>query len=74
MLQEEIRELQKCASFAHSIALEVAAGHGLNYQNVEALASIEEVAELNIGQSIVARSVFVGLENAVREMKNLVKR
>ena len=48
------------------------AGHGLNYQNVQSVAAIEGMAELNIGHSIVSRAVFVGLERAVREMKALV--
>jgi len=52
----------------------VAAGHGLNYQNVEAIADIEDIEELNIGQSIIARSVWVGLERAILEMKELLVR
>jgi len=54
--------------------LEVAAGHGLNYQNVKAIADISEITELNIGQSIIARSVFSGLSDAVRDMKSLIER
>ena len=52
----------------------VAAGHGLNYHNVKAIVSINEISELNIGQSIIARSVFSGLESAVKEMKVLCTR
>ena len=48
------------------------AGHGLNYHNVTPIAKIPGMRELNIGHSIISRSVFVGLENAVREMKRLV--
>jgi len=50
----------------------VAAGHGLNYRNVEPVAAIPEVEEFNIGHAIVARAVLVGMERAVREMKELL--
>lgn len=50
----------------------VNAGHGLNYQNVQAIASIPGVSELNIGHVIVAQAIFVGFEQAVREMKRLI--
>ena len=48
------------------------AGHGLNYLNVQAVARIDEMSELNIGHGIVSRAVFVGLERAVREMKQAI--
>jgi pyridoxine 5-phosphate synthase len=67
-LDKSINELQNSAQEAHSIGLKVAAGHGLNYNNVQNILSIKEIIELNIGQSIIARSVFSGFENAVREM------
>jgi pyridoxine 5-phosphate synthase len=51
----------------------VNAGHGLTYQNVEPIAAIEGMEELNIGHTIVARSLAVGLEQAVRQMKALVQ-
>jgi pyridoxine 5-phosphate synthase len=54
------------------LALHVHAGHGLNYRNVIPIAAIAEIEELNIGHSIVSRAVFVGLERAVREMRDLV--
>jgi pyridoxine 5-phosphate synthase len=50
----------------------VNAGHGLNYQNVEAIAAIHGVRELNIGHAIIARAMFTGLQEAVREMKRLM--
>jgi pyridoxine 5-phosphate synthase len=53
--------------------LQVNAGHGLNYQNVQAIAGIPEIHELNIGHGIIARAVFTGLSNAVIEMKRLMK-
>ena len=71
-LASELELIKKCASFARDMGLFVAAGHGLNYQNVTAISEIKEIEELNIGQSIVARSVFVGFERAVREMKELI--
>ncbi|MEC9028215.1 MAG: pyridoxine 5'-phosphate synthase, partial [Cyanobacteriota bacterium] len=58
---------------ARSLGLRVNAGHGLTYQNVEAVAAIEGIEELNIGHTIVARSIAVGLKEAVREMKRLVQ-
>jgi pyridoxine 5-phosphate synthase len=51
----------------------VNAGHGLNYHNVQAIAAIPGIAELNIGHAIVARAVFSGLQEAVREMKRLMR-
>ena len=62
------------ADHAHNLGLKVAAGHGLNYQNVSAIVAIESITELNIGQSIIARSIFTGLSSAVKEMKNLCQR
>jgi len=52
--------------------LQVNAGHGLHYHNVQAIAAIPEMVELNIGHSIIGRAVFTGLEEAVREMKRLM--
>ena len=73
--QEQYVELQKIIeSTYHAIdlGLVVNAGHGLNYQNVEKVASINNINELNIGHSIVSRALAVGLEKAVREMKTLI--
>jgi pyridoxine 5-phosphate synthase len=71
-LNKEIEVIKKCAALAKSMGLQVAAGHGLNYQNVAKIAKIADIEELNIGQSIVARSVFIGFESAVREMKRMI--
>ena len=71
-LEQALVNLQESAVYAKSLGLEVAAGHGLNYINVKHILSIKEISELNIGQSIIARSVFSGLDAAVREMKKLV--
>jgi pyridoxine 5-phosphate synthase len=66
----EFERLRSGAKFAASLGLTVNAGHGLNYHNVAAVAAIPEVVELNIGHAIVARALFTGLHEAVREMKN----
>ncbi len=64
----EIERVRNAAIHAKSIGLIVAAGHGLTYRNVAALAAIPEITEFNIGHNIISRSVFVGLNQAVREM------
>lgn len=71
---QSIEDIKIAASHAKSLGLEVAAGHGLNYQNVHHMMSIPEIVELNIGQSIVARSIFSGLADAIKEMKRLTSR
>lgn len=68
----ELARIEKAAEFAHSAGLIVNAGHGLNYQNVQPIARIPAMHELNIGHGIIARAIFSGLENAVREMKRLM--
>ena len=73
-LEKSILELKVAAKHAKKLGLEVAAGHGLNYHNVYEMMKIEEIIELNIGQSIIARSVFTGLKEAVIEMKKLTTR
>ena len=73
-LHNALSALQEAATYATSLGLEVAAGHGLNYTNVSHMMQIQEITELNIGQSIVARSVFSGLAEAIKEMKRLTTR
>ena len=70
-LERSIQEIKEAAMHAKKLGLEVAAGHGLNYHNIHEMMKIEEIIELNIGQSIIARSVFTGLADAVKEMKRL---
>jgi pyridoxine 5-phosphate synthase len=70
----ELGRLRGAAQLGHSLGLHVAAGHGLDYANVEPLVAIPEVCELNIGHALVARAVFVGLEAAVREMLAVCRR
>ncbi len=74
MLTESLDAIKESANHAKLIHLEVAAGHGLNYQNVTYMTEIAAITELNIGQSIIARSVFSGLGDAVKEMKSLCQR
>ena len=69
----ELARLCEGAFIARSLGLRVNAGHGLTYQNVEPVAAIEGMEELNIGHTIVARALAVGLEQAVRDMKALVQ-
>ena len=68
----ELDKLIHAAEFAHGAGLRVNAGHGLNYINVTLMHDIPHLEELNIGHSIIARSVFTGLEMAVRDMKSLI--
>ncbi len=70
----ELAKIQEGTAKARSLGLRVNAGHGLTYQNVEPIASINGIEELNIGHTIIARSIAVGLKEAVREMKNLIQR
>ena len=70
--KEELKNIEDATRAAKALGLKVNAGHGLDYKNVAAVAKIKDIVELNIGHSIVARSVFVGLEQAVREMKALI--
>ncbi|HUK02771.1 MAG TPA: pyridoxine 5'-phosphate synthase [Steroidobacteraceae bacterium] len=68
----ELERLRASARLASSFGLEVHAGHGLNYHNVQPVAAIPEIVELNIGHAVIAHAVFVGLPVAVREMKQLM--
>ncbi len=72
-LNKSIKEIQTSSKLAKKLNLKVAAGHGLNYQNVKLISQIPEIEELNIGQSIIARSVFTGLSQAIIDMKELIK-
>ena len=68
----ELERIMRAVERGLELGLQVNAGHGLNYQNVAAIAAIPSVRELNIGHAIVARAVFTGLDEAVREMKRLM--
>lgn len=71
--EQELDKLKRGVKQGLKNGLKVNAGHGLNYENVTAVKDIDGISDLNIGYSIICRSVFVGLEKAVREMKNLLK-
>jgi pyridoxine 5-phosphate synthase len=70
--EKERDTVAAAASLAHGLGLEVHGGHGLNYENVLPIVAIPEIVELNIGHSIIARAVIVGIEQAVRKMKQLL--
>ncbi|SFN12182.1 pyridoxine 5'-phosphate synthase [Formivibrio citricus] len=68
----ELKRVRKAAEYAASLGLIVNAGHGLNYHNVQPIAAIPHIKELNIGHAIVGHAVFVGLERAIKEMRVLM--
>ncbi len=70
--EEEFLRIAQAVELGAQAGLQVNAGHGLNYQNVKRVAGLPQVRELNIGHAIVARALFTGLEEAVREMKRLM--
>jgi pyridoxine 5-phosphate synthase len=72
--EEQLERVRRAAALAASLGLAVHAGHGLTYQNVVPLAAVPDIEELNIGHSIVSHALFVGMERAVREMAELIRR
>lgn len=70
--RRELERIKKAVAYGVKLGLLVNAGHGLNYHNVQKIAAIPEVQELNIGHAIIAHAVFVGMEQAVKEMKTLM--
>ena len=73
VLDKEIKKIKEAARFGKSEGFFVAAGHGLDYENLEKIIQIKEIEELNIGHSIICRSVFIGITQAVEEMIPLLK-
>jgi len=71
--KKELKRIRNMARLGKSLGLVVHAGHGLDYQNVKAVARIPEILELNIGYSVICRAVFAGLRRAVFEMKQTVQ-
>jgi len=69
----ELLRIQKAATYALSAGLQVNAGHGLHFHNVEAICKIPEIIELNIGHSVIAQAVFSGLEQTVRDLKRVMR-
>jgi len=72
MLKDELVLLKDAVKLGNDIGLEVAAGHGLNYQNVGDILNIKGICELNIGHSIIANAVFLGLKEAILKMKRII--
>ena len=72
-MQKELQKISEACAYAHSLGLQVNAGHGLTLENTKAIAEINCVVELNIGHSIISRALFVGLGAATSEMKQLIK-
>ena len=70
--ENELKKINDAVLFAHKSKIIVNAGHGLHYENVQRIASIPEIYELNIGHSIVAEALFIGWENAVKKMKRII--
>ncbi|MEM7241623.1 MAG: pyridoxine 5'-phosphate synthase [Pseudomonadota bacterium] len=70
---EELGRLRDMASFAHSLGLEVHAGHGLTYDTVAPIAALPEVRELNIGHFLIGEAIYVGLEASIKEMRRLME-
>ena len=69
----ELERIGRAAAHAAGLGLQVNAGHGLHYRNVQAICAIPQITELNIGHAIVAQALFTGLSEAVREMKRLMR-
>ena len=72
-MQKELQKISEACAYAHSLGLQVNAGHGLTLDNTKAIAEINSVVELNIGHSIISRALFVGLGAATSEMKQLIQ-
>jgi len=73
-IREELSRIEMAAKLGSRYQLNICAGHGLTYRNVRPIAKISEIGELNIGHSIIARAAFVGMAQAVRDMKELIRR
>ena len=71
---KEFERIAKSAAFAKSLGLEVHAGHGLDYASAETIAALPEIVELNIGHFLIGEAVFVGLDNAIRTMREVMDR
>ncbi len=71
--KKHLLKINAIAKYARTLELGVNAGHGLDYTNIKPIAAIKEIEEVSIGHAVIARAVFVGLENAVRQMKKLIR-
>jgi pyridoxine 5-phosphate synthase len=72
--EKELKRIRAAAAYGNKLGLQVNAGHGLHYQNVQKIAALPHIAELNIGHAIVAYALFAGWQRAVREMKTIMLR
>ncbi len=70
--QRELERIWRAAEYAHSAGLQVNAGHGLHFHNVEAICKIPEIIELNVGHSIIAQAIFSGMNQTVRDLKQIM--
>ncbi len=70
--ENELKRLETAAHYAHELGLRINAGHGLDYENVMPIAQLPHIEELNIGYAIIARSIYIGLDQAVREMQDRI--
>ena len=70
---EELTRIRQAAHYAHAAGLQVNAGHGLHFSNVEAICAIPEIVELNIGHSIIAQALFSGLAQTVKDLKQIMR-
>jgi len=71
--QAELKRIAEAVTYAHESGLQVNAGHGLHYHNVTPIAALKDIVELNIGHAIISRALFSGLQEAVGEMKSLMR-
>ena len=71
--KEELNRIKQAAEYAYSAGLQVNAGHGLHFHNVDAICKFPQIVELNIGHSIIAQSVFSGLDQTVRDLKRVMR-
>lgn len=72
--ENELKKMRTASAYAHNKGLVVNAGHGLNYKNIMSILEVDFIEEFNIGHAIISRAVFVGLNQAVREMKEIIAR
>ena len=70
--ENELKRIQRAVDYANELGIECHAGHGLNYENVGPIASINKITELNIGHFLIGEAVFIGLTNAIEKMKSIM--
>ena len=70
--ENELKRIQRAVDYANELGIECHAGHGLNFENVEPVASIEKITELNIGHFLIGEAVFIGLTSAIGKMKHIM--